>query len=63
MMYRVTITPKVIMYSGSYVGGEYSVDVYAKDSKDAVSKARRQRTDQEGRMAGTATFKATRVED
>ena len=63
MMYQVTITPKTTMYSGSYIGGEYSVDIYAKDSKEAVSKARKQRTDEEGRMAGSATFRAVRVED
>ena len=61
-MYKVTVTPKVTVYASTYVGGQYTVDVYAKDSKAAVSKARQQRRDEDGRMAVPASYRASRIE-
>lgn len=61
--YQVTVTPKMTTYSSGGVHGQYTVEIYAKDSKEAISKARRQRSDEEGRFGVGATFKASKIEE
>jgi hypothetical protein len=56
--YQVTITPKETIYSGSWVSGEYSVEVYAKSASAAITAARQERLDQEGRYAPKVSYKA-----
>jgi hypothetical protein len=56
--YEVTVTPVQILYSGSWVGGEYTVEVYAKSASSAITKARQDRTAEEGRCGVKATYKA-----
>lgn len=66
-LYQVKVTPAVVGYTstgyggGSETHGAYTVEVYAQNAKEAISKARRQRRDEEGRFAVSATFRATCV--
>ena len=57
-VYEVTVTPKETTYCGSWVSGEYTVDAYAKSASAAITAARRERLDQEGRYAPKVTYKA-----
>ncbi len=56
--YTVTVTPKFMTYAGTSQFGAYTVDYYAKDGADAISKARRQRFAEDGREAVPAKFSA-----
>jgi hypothetical protein len=56
--YEVTITPKETIYSGSWVSREYTVEVYAKSASAAITAARQERLDQEGRYAPKVSYKA-----
>lgn len=66
-LYRVKVTPSVIGYTstgfggGSETHGAYFIEVYAANGKEAISKARKERRDEEGRFAVPATFKAERI--
>jgi hypothetical protein len=57
-LYEVTVTPSVVLYSGTHVAGTYKVDVYAETAAKAISKARSDRRAEEGRMAPSAKFSA-----
>jgi len=56
--YQVTVTPTIVVYCGSWVGGEYTVNVYAKTASAAITEVRRERMDQEGRCAVKAKYRA-----
>lgn len=56
--YVVTITPRKITYAGSQTFGEYTVEVVARSNSEAITKARRERNDNEGRYGVPATFRA-----
>tara|TARA_R110000868_G_scaffold123045_2_gene326060 strand:+ start:2544 stop:2747 length:204 start_codon:yes stop_codon:yes gene_type:complete len=56
--YEVTITPKQITYCGSWTSGQYTVEVCAVDSAKAISQARRDRADEEGRLAPSVSYRA-----
>lgn len=58
--YHVTVTPKVLSYAGSYTFGAYTVVVEALSAAKAISKARKDRRDEEGRHVPAATFQARR---
>jgi hypothetical protein len=61
--YAVTISPSVVLYSGGWAGADHVVDIVARSAAEAVKLARRQRREEEGRHAPTATFRAKRAED
>ena len=56
--YNVTVTPKETTYCGSWVSGEYTEVVYAKSASAAITAARQERLNQEGRYAPKVTYKA-----
>ena len=56
--YVVTITPRFVMYADSATFGEYTVEVDAKSNAEAISVARKERTENEGRFAVPATYRA-----
>jgi len=56
--YEVTITPKETIYSGSWVSKEYTVEVNATSRSAAITAARQERLDQEGRYAPKVAYKA-----
>ena len=57
-LYQVTVTPVITVYCGSWVGREYTEDVYAKSASAAITEARRARMDVDGRFAVKAKYKA-----
>lgn len=57
----VTVTPTLVVHAGSWRGGSYEVVVYARTHAEAISSARRQRRDEEGRFGVPATFRARLV--
>ena len=60
--YEVTITPKETTYCGSWVSGEYTETVYAKSASAAITAARQERLNQEGRYAPKVTYKARLIQ-
>ncbi len=56
--YDVTVTPNITTYSGGATFGEYTVRVLAESYAKALQEARRDRRDEEGRLAVPASFKA-----
>lgn len=58
--YIVTVTPRVIVYTGLHTGGPYQESIQAPTRAAAISIARKRRFDNEGRMAVPATYHARR---
>lgn len=56
--FSVTVTPSMLTYAGTMVLGEYVVELNASTHKEAISKARLQRRDEDGTQAVPATFRA-----
>lgn len=56
--YVVTITPSVVTFAGSHTAGEYTVTKVAVSSNDAISQARDDRRNNEGRHGVPAKFRA-----
>jgi len=56
--YIVTITPRRITYAGCATFGEYAVEVVARSNNDAITTARRERNESEGRYGVPATYRA-----
>lgn len=56
--YKVTVTPKIATYAGSWRGEEYSVEVDAHNNSEAITKVRQQRNAEEGRYGVRATYRA-----
>lgn len=56
--YEVTVTPKQTTYAGSWVSGEYTVEVFAESASKAITKARQDRNAEEGRHGVKAAYKA-----
>lgn len=56
--YRVTVSPSITVYSGSHTSDEYTLSIWAQSRNEAISKAREQRRENEGRHAVKATFRA-----
>ena len=56
--YEVTVTPKETTYCGSWVSGEYSVEVKATSRSAAIKAVREDRLYQEGRYAPKVAYKA-----
>jgi hypothetical protein len=56
--YEITVTPKETTYCGSWVSGEYTVEVNATSRSAAIKAAREDRLYQEGRYAPKVTYKA-----
>lgn len=56
--YLVTVTPSIVTYSGTHASDEYTLSMWAYSRSEAISKAREQRRENEGRYAVKATFKA-----
>jgi len=65
--YEVTVTPRVVAYSGGGYGteaqtfGEYTERVDARTGAEAITRVRRARNEQEGRYGVKATYRAKRV--
>jgi hypothetical protein len=56
--YVVTITPSVVTFAGSHTAGEYTVTKVAVSRNDAISQAREDRRNNEGRHGVSAKFRA-----
>lgn len=56
--YAVTVTPQVVVYTGTHIGGEYVVEILATNRSEAIKKARQQRREEEGRYAVSAHYRA-----
>lgn len=61
-LYEVTVTPSMVAYAGSSTFGEYKVAIAARDRVEAISKARAERRDADGRLAVPAKFSARLAE-
>lgn len=57
-LYQVTVTPLIVTYAGSQVFGQYTVEVYATNATEAITKARQERRAQEGRLGVRASYQA-----
>jgi hypothetical protein len=60
--YAVTVTPKYVTCAGSCRFGQYTVEVHARTSAEAITEVRRARNLEEGRYGVPATYKAKRQE-
>lgn len=60
--YEVTITPKTTSYAGSWCGDAYTVEIDAQTNSEAITKARQQRNEVEGRYGVRATYRARLAE-
>lgn len=59
--YEVTVTPTVVSYAGLTLLDAYVVSVFAATNAAAISAARKQRRESEGRYAVPASYRAKRV--
>lgn len=59
--YEVTVTPTVVSYAGHTILDAYLLTVYAATNAAAISAARKQRRESEGRYAVPASYSAKRV--
>ena len=59
--YEVTVSPKFKSYAGSWASGEYTIRVSAVDANSAISLARKQYRQENGRVEGGADFRARRA--
>jgi hypothetical protein len=56
--FNVTVTPKSMTWCGATALGEYVVVIDASTAANAITKARQDRRDQEGRFGVAATYSA-----
>ena len=59
--YSVTVKPTMKVHSGTWSNGEYTVEVYARDSSHAIRKAREEYKDNGGKGI-PAVFRAKLVD-
>jgi hypothetical protein len=57
-VYTVTVTPKIVTYSGVSTFAAYRLDVTAASRAEAIRRARRERSENEGREGVPASFTA-----
>jgi hypothetical protein len=56
--YIVTVTPKMVVYCGSYTEREHEVQIDAKTSAEAIKLVRQRRRAEDGSLTVPATFRA-----
>lgn len=60
--YIVTVTPKYVVYCGSFTEQEHEVEVTAATARDAIRLVRKRRREEDGSLVTPATFRARRSE-
>lgn len=56
--YIVTVTPKYVVYCGSFTEQEHELEVTAATARDAIRQVRKQRRAEDGRHTTPATYRA-----
>lgn len=59
--YIVTVTPKYVVYCGSFADKEHEVEVVAANANDAIRQIRKRRREEDGRLVTPASFRARRA--